>query len=88
MSKKAPSPAGYAVDLSPKGEVKSAVAVAQRHLSLWGRGRPKGRVRGPSLLGSETMSAALPSPLEGEGGFDCVQQAKPGEGSSPQAQSQ
>lgn len=39
---KAPSPAGYAVDLSPRGEVKGARHVAPRHLSLWGRGRPNG----------------------------------------------
>jgi hypothetical protein len=37
---KAPSPAGSAVDLSPQGEVKGVLDVAQRHLSLRGRGRP------------------------------------------------
>ncbi len=39
---KASSPAGFAVDLSPQAEVKSAVDVAQRHLSIWGRDRPEG----------------------------------------------
>jgi hypothetical protein len=38
-SKKAPSPAG---DLSPPGEVRGARPARQRHLSLWGRGRPAG----------------------------------------------
>jgi hypothetical protein len=39
---KAPSPVGFAADLSPQGEVKGSLLVAQRHLSLWGRGRSEG----------------------------------------------
>jgi hypothetical protein len=46
---KAPSPAGYAVDLSPQGEVKKGGFGAQRHLSLWGRGRPIGPGEGALL---------------------------------------
>ena len=46
---KAPSPAGYAVDLSPQGEVKTRLPVAQRHLSLWGRGRSVGPGEGAFL---------------------------------------
>jgi len=40
--KKAPSPAGFAVDLSPQGEVGGARPARQRHLPLGGRGRPAG----------------------------------------------
>jgi hypothetical protein len=40
--KKAPSPAGFAVDLLPQGEVSGVGKARQRHLSLRGRGRPIG----------------------------------------------
>jgi hypothetical protein len=46
---KAPSPAGFAVDLSPQGEVKRRLSVAERHLSLGGRGRPNGPGEGAFL---------------------------------------
>ena len=42
---KAPLSAGFAADLSPKGEAATP-EVAKRHLSLWGRGRPAGAGEG------------------------------------------
>ena len=54
--KKAPSPAGVAVDRSPQGEV-GARQVAKRHLSLWGRGRPAGSGEGALKAFSEESCA-------------------------------
>ena len=54
--KKAPSPAGFAVDLPPQGEV-GARQVAKRHLSLWGRGRPAGSGEGALQTFSEESCA-------------------------------
>jgi len=57
FGRKAPSPAGSAVDLSPQGEVKGAPDVAQRHLSLRGRGRPARPGEGAFAQAEESFSA-------------------------------
>lgn len=49
---KAPSPAGYAVDLSPKGEV-SLRDFGHPHLSLRGRGRRNAPGEGAFLKGTK-----------------------------------
>jgi len=49
---KAPSPAGFAVDLSPQGEV-SLRDLGPLHLSLWGRGRRAAPGEGAFLKGTK-----------------------------------
>jgi hypothetical protein len=52
MRFKAPSPAGFAVDLSPQGEV-SLRDFVPLHLSLWGRGRRIAPGEGAFLKGTQ-----------------------------------